>query len=74
MKKTFTILIGSSLMPCPAYTYRQKNDLPKKVKRKGYTFLGWYLSAKNDWEIFQKYIPEILCPDFKIYRAVFLRQ
>ncbi len=39
------------------YTYRQKTMLPVKVTQKGYTFLGWYISAKNDWEIFLEYIP-----------------
>lgn len=30
------------------YRYRQKTKLPAKAKKKGYTFLGWYIYAKND--------------------------
>lgn len=39
------------------YRYRQKTKLPAKAKKKGYTFLGWYIYAKNDWECFPEYIP-----------------
>ncbi len=42
------------------YVYRAKTYLPKKVKKKGYAFFGWYISAKNDWEMFPEYIPEKL--------------
>lgn len=45
------------------YTYHQKDVLPKKVKKKGYTFIGWFISAKNDWDIFPKYVPKKLYGD-----------
>lgn len=42
------------------YTYRQKAKLPAKAEKKGYAFLGWFISAKNDWECFPEYITEKL--------------
>ena len=33
------------------YTYRARTKLPKVAKKKGYTFFGWDLVAKNDWEL-----------------------
>ena len=43
-----------------AYQYHQKQKLPQKVKKKGYAFVGWYISAKNDWELFPDYVTEKL--------------
>ena len=39
------------------YTYRAKTKLPKVVKKKGYTFFGWNLVAKNDWELCKYEVP-----------------
>ena len=39
------------------YTYRARTKLPKVVKRKGYTFFGWNLVAKNDWELCKYEVP-----------------
>lgn len=39
-----------------SYVYRQKARLPKKARKKGYTFIGWYVSGKNDWQCFPEYI------------------
>lgn len=53
-----------------SYTYRQKTKLPIKAKKRGYTFLGWYIYAKNDWECFPQYIPEKLYGTLKA-KAIF---
>ena len=42
------------------YTYRGKTQLPMKVKKKGYTFLGWFAYGDNDWECFPEYVPDKL--------------
>lgn len=42
------------------YTYHQKTKLPAKAEKKGYAFLGWFISAKNDWESFPEYVTEKL--------------
>ena len=39
------------------YTYRARTKLPKVVKKKGYTFFGWNLVAKNDWELCKYEVP-----------------
>lgn len=58
-----------------SYQYHQQQKLPQKVKKKGYTFVGWYISAKNDWELFPNHITEKLYGNltanaiFKKYRV-----
>ena len=52
------------------YRYRQKTKLPAKAKKKGHTFLGWYIYAKNDWECFPDYIPKKLYGTLKV-EAIF---
>ncbi len=58
-----------------SYQYHQQQKLPQKVKKKGYTFVGWYISAKNDWELFPNCITEKLYGNltanaiFKKYRV-----
>ncbi len=39
------------------YTYRARTKLPKVVKKKGYTFFGWNLVEKNDWELCKYEVP-----------------
>ena len=39
------------------YTYRARTKLPKVVKKKGYTFFGLNLVAKNDWELCKYEVP-----------------
>ena len=45
---------GKSPKKC---TYRARTKLPKVVKKKGYTFFGWNLVAKNDWELCKYEVP-----------------
>ena len=52
------------------YRYRQKTKLPKKAKKKGYTFIGWYIYTLNDWECFPECIPEKLFGTLKV-KAIF---
>lgn len=52
------------------HTYCSDTRLPRNVKKKGYTFVGWNISAKNDWEIFPKAIPGKLFGDIRA-KAIF---
>lgn len=46
--------------------YGKETKLPSKVVRKGYTFFGWHVSAKNDWEIFRDSIRADMYGDIQV--------